>query len=49
MGTWYQIDYRCADCGHEWQEEWSCACDSECPECGAGDNEARDWRDLEAA
>lgn len=21
-------------CGQSWQDEWSCACDSDCPECG---------------
>jgi DNA-directed RNA polymerase subunit M/transcription elongation factor TFIIS len=27
--------YRCPDCGEEWQDEWSCGCDDDCPECGA--------------
>ena len=21
------IEYRCPECGHEWTEQWSCACD----------------------
>jgi hypothetical protein len=25
--------YRCPDCNIEWQDEWSCACDDECPVC----------------
>ena len=25
--------YRC-DCGEEWSDEWSCACDDDCPSCG---------------
>jgi hypothetical protein len=25
--------YRCPDCNEEWQDEWSCACDDECPTC----------------
>lgn len=29
--------YRCSDCGHEWDEEWDCACVSTCPECAARD------------
>lgn len=36
------IEYRCTDCGHDWGEQWSCACDSECPECGATDIAAFD-------
>lgn len=28
------IEYRCPHCDHEWQEQWSCACDSQCPNCG---------------
>lgn len=43
----FEIDYRCPSCGHEWREEWSCACDSECPECAQNDVEARDWRELD--
>ena len=43
---WLQIDYHCPACEHDWQEEWSCACDSECPQCGARDIEASDWRDA---
>lgn len=26
--------YHCEDCDVEWEDEWSCACDDECPECG---------------
>lgn len=29
--------YTCPVCEHEWKDEWSCACDDECPECGTGD------------
>ena len=29
----YLIAYRCPRCMGEWTEEWSCACDSECPNC----------------
>jgi hypothetical protein len=28
------IQYLCPECGHEWEEQWDCACDSECPHCG---------------
>ena len=27
--------YTCDRCGYEWQDEWSCACDDDCPSCGA--------------
>ena len=26
--------YECSECGHEWEDVWSCACDDSCPECG---------------
>lgn len=37
------IKYRCPACGHEWQEQWTSACDSECPNCGTEDITALDW------
>lgn len=37
------IEYRCPNCGHEWEEQWSCACDSECPKCGTQDISALSW------
>ena len=27
--------YHCDDCDVSWTDEWSCACDDACPECGA--------------
>lgn len=27
--------YRCDDCDVEWTDQWSCACDDECPSCGS--------------
>lgn len=42
----YLIRYVCPDCGHEWHEIWSCACDSECPACGLGDIQAADYHQL---
>lgn len=27
--------YECDDCGHRWQDEWSCQCDDDCSNCGA--------------
>lgn len=26
--------YHCEKCDVSWTDEWSCACDDECPECG---------------
>ncbi len=34
--------YRCPECGEEWQDEWSCACNDECPGCGLKDIEPRE-------
>lgn len=30
----FQLTYEC-DCGCTWEDQWSCACDDECPSCGA--------------
>ncbi len=32
--AWYRNIYECSECGTEWEDEWSCMCDDECPECG---------------
>ena len=37
------IEYRCPECGHEWEETYECACDSECPNCGTENITALDW------
>jgi hypothetical protein len=42
-----EIHYRCPFCFHEWTERYSCACDSECPKCGAGDITALSWEEVE--
>ena len=33
--AWYRNFYECARCGSEWADTWSCACDDDCPHCGA--------------
>ena len=33
--AWYRNHYHCGDCGIDWEDEWSCCCDDECPECGS--------------
>ena len=39
------IEYRCPNCDHEWQEQRSCACDSQCPNCGLKNVLALSWSD----
>jgi hypothetical protein len=29
----YNNHYHCEDCGIEWDDQWDCKCDDECPEC----------------
>ena len=41
------IEYQCPSCGHEWQEQWSSACDSECPVCGLKNISALSWDSVE--
>jgi DNA-directed RNA polymerase subunit RPC12/RpoP len=33
--AWFRNYYRCARCGSEWTDEWSCMCDDDCPQCGS--------------
>ncbi len=37
------VQYQCPNCEHLWQEEWSCACDSECPKCDTRNITALSW------
>jgi hypothetical protein len=41
--TWYRNHYHCGDCGTDWEDEWSCCSDDECPVCGSGD-----WSPIES-
>jgi hypothetical protein len=41
--AWYRNHYHCGDCGCDWQDEWSCCCDDECPNCGS-----RNWSPVES-
>lgn len=43
--TWLIKYYRHKGCFTAWTDEWSCACDDECPKCGA-EIEPYDWDDL---
>jgi len=33
--AWFENFYECPECGHHWTDQWSSACDDECPECQA--------------
>jgi len=39
--------YRCPMCDHEWDDTWSCACDDECPECGAQDISPYEYTEVD--
>lgn len=42
----FLISYQCPECEHEWEEEYECACNSECPKCGTTDIEASDYEQI---
>jgi hypothetical protein len=44
--TWLLNFYRCDRCHRVWTDEWSCACDDECPRCGQRDMSPFDSEDL---
>jgi predicted nucleic acid-binding Zn-ribbon protein len=46
--AWYRNVYDCSECGASWEDEWSCACDDECPECGTSDFSPVKTDDLSA-
>src|SRR5271163_4900860 len=45
--NWFLNYYRCEECGHEWTDEWSCACGDTCPECGVRDTTPYKSEDLD--
>lgn len=44
--TWLLNFYRCARCKKIWTDEWSCACDDQCPHCGLRDMSPFNSEDL---
>jgi hypothetical protein len=44
--AWFRNYYRCEDCRHEWEDEWSAMCDDDCPQCGARHMSPYDSDDL---
>ena len=51
LSAWFRIYYRHLDCpvdpDVEWEDDWSCACNGECPACGTKDIEPVDWDEEE--
>lgn len=41
--AWFRNHYHCGDCGTDWEDEWSCCCDDDCPSCGS-----RHWSPVES-
>ena len=41
--AWFRNHYHCNKCGADWEDEWSCCCDDDCPECGS-----RHWSPLKS-
>ena len=44
-----EIQYKCPKCGHTWQETYSCACDSTCPQCGTNNITALSYKPAGSA
>lgn len=46
--AWFLNHYKCARCGSDWTDEWSCMCDDDCPHCGARHMSPTESDDLTA-
>ncbi len=46
--AWYLNKYECSNCDAVWDDEWSCMCDDECPNCGASDHSPVASSDMSA-
>lgn len=44
--AWFRNQYSCTECGTNWNDEWSCMCDDDCPHCNARHLEPYDTIDL---
>ena len=40
------IKYKCPDCGHEWEDQYTSACDADCDACGAKNIEALSYTET---
>ncbi len=54
LGAWEEevevdldIRYRCPMCGYTWEEGYTSACDSECPNCGIGNIQSLMWKNID--
>ena len=45
----FRIFYTCPDCGEEWEDTHTSACDAECPKCDARNISPVDWEDADEA
>jgi len=46
--AWFLNHYSCDQCGEHWDDEWSCTCDDDCPNCGSRHYSPVDSEDLTA-
>lgn len=44
--AWFNNHYKYERCHSQWQDEWSCMCDDDCPVCGARHMTPYDSEDL---
>lgn len=42
---WFRNDYLCPQCGCEWEDCWTCACNDRCPNCNL-ECQPKDYLDL---
>lgn len=45
--AWLFMQYVCPACSHGWQDEWECAVDDICPECGLRAVQPAEWLETE--
>lgn len=46
MKTLFRNFYLCSECGEEWDDTWTCACNDKCSHCGA-ETEPYLWEEQE--
>ena len=44
--AWFRNHYTCDRCHRDWEDEWSCMSDDDCPHCGARHMSPSDSDDL---
>lgn len=43
---WFVNHYVCPNCDASWSDEWSCACNDECPYCSTSDIEPVESKEI---